>query len=151
MPNVYMPLRIASLWGAGGSPVQNIARQLSEQTMVSASSVLVSNFDFLRPDFPAGKSGRLCSPPILMLPGHRMGHDLQAATVAGAAVTLEFAVTWKNRRAIEDCRRQGINFIRQAQARGGQEKIRKLAEKEARSHFLQRFSILLVRENCALL
>ena len=55
MPNVYMPLRIASLWGEGGGgfPVQNIARQLSEQTMVSAPSVLVSNFDFLRPENPA--------------------------------------------------------------------------------------------------
>ena len=28
---------------------------------------------FFRPDFPAGKSGRLCSPPILMRPGSRQG------------------------------------------------------------------------------
>ena len=52
----------------GGSLIQDIARQRSEQTMVSAPSVLVSSFDFFRPDFPAGKCRRLCSPPIIVRP-----------------------------------------------------------------------------------
>ena len=97
-------------------------------------------------------------------------HPLQAATVAGAAVSpghaLEVAVSRKNRGALEDCRRHGIKFIPLAvESLGGWHElavaeIRKLAaalarqtgqeEKECRSHLLQRLSVLLVRGNSAL-
>ena len=120
------------------------------------------------------------SPPDVLIPHWTGGldtawdvtvtHPLQAATVAGAAASpghaLEVAVQRKNRGALEDCRRQGIKFIPLAmESLGGWHElavgeIRKLAaalarqsgqdEREARSHLLQKLSVLLMRGNGAL-
>ena len=58
--------------------------------MVSAPSVLVSSFDFFRPDFPAGKCRRLCGPPIIVPPG-----QLKAALLRGEAVEVPPRDAWR--------------------------------------------------------